>query len=62
MTQDQADEVYISKTLPRVGLPHEVANVTVFLATDEARYRTGSECCAGGGWNAGMIEEASPQL
>lgn len=48
------DETYANFPIPRVGLPHEVANVTLFLATDEGSYCTGSEFIADGGWNAGM--------
>ena len=48
------DSTYANFPIPRVGLPHEVANVTLFLATDEGSYCTGSEFIADGGWNAGM--------
>jgi len=46
--------------IPRVGLPHEVANVTLFLATDEASCTTGSEYLADGGWFAGMRRDTLP--
>lgn len=62
MTQEQADGFYQNHALPRVGLPEEVAALTVFLAGDEASYSTGSEFIADGGWNAGMVEDAMPQL
>ena len=62
ISQEQADQFYGKHALPRVGLPEEVANVTLFLATDEASYSTGSEFVADGGWNAGLIEDALPQL
>ncbi|NND68696.1 MAG: glucose 1-dehydrogenase [Halioglobus sp.] len=62
MTQEDADQFYNRHPLPRVGLPKEVAAVTAFLASDEASYSTGSEFIADGGWNAGMLEEALPQL
>jgi len=47
------DQAYAMLPIPRVGLPHEVANVTLFLATDEGSYCTGSEFIADGGWSAG---------
>lgn len=62
ISQEQADQFYTQHALPRVGLPREVANVTLFLATDEASYSTGAEFIADGGWSAGMLEPASPQL
>ena len=62
MTQEQADNFYTHHALPRVGLPEEVAAVTVFLAGDEASYSTGSEFIADGGWHAGLVEDALPQL
>ncbi len=62
MTQKEADGFYRHHALPRVGLPEEVAAVTAFLASDEASYSTGSEFIADGGWNAGMVNEAMPQL
>ncbi len=62
MTQEDADKFYANHALPRVGLPREVAAVTAFLASDEASYSTGSEFKADGGWSAGMVEDALPQL
>jgi L-rhamnose 1-dehydrogenase len=35
--------------LGRLGAPEEVAQVIVFLASDAARYVTGSEYCVDGG-------------
>jgi 3alpha(or 20beta)-hydroxysteroid dehydrogenase len=62
MTEQQANEFYPNHPLPRVGLPHEVANVTVFLASDEATYSTGAEFIADGGWSAGLVNTSLPQL
>jgi len=52
--------VYADFPLPRVGLAHEVAYVTLFLATDEASYSTGAEFIADGGWAAGMRMPGMP--
>ena len=63
---DHLSEEQLSKTvysdfpIPRVGRPDEVAQVIVFLATDEASYSTGSEFVADGGWFAGMRNPAMP--
>lgn len=54
------DPFYSHHAIPRVGLPHEVAYVTLFLATDEASYSTGSEFIADGGWNAGLYQDLMP--
>jgi 3alpha(or 20beta)-hydroxysteroid dehydrogenase len=54
------DPFYNRHAIPRVGLPKEVAYVTLFLATDEASYSTGSEFIADGGWHAGLREEMLP--
>lgn len=52
--------VYKEFPIPRVGQPQEVAYVTLFLATDEATYSTGSEFVADGGWFAGMRKSGMP--
>ncbi|MEM1110376.1 MAG: glucose 1-dehydrogenase [Pseudomonadota bacterium] len=48
------DSTYANFPIPRVGLPEEVAQVVLFLATDEGSYCTGSEFKVDGGWNAGL--------
>lgn len=54
------DAYYAKHPIPRVGLANEVANVTLFLATDEGSYCTGSEFIADGGWNAGLRQPGLP--
>ncbi len=54
------DPFYSHHAIPRVGLPPEVAYVTLFLATDEASYSTGSEFIADGGWSAGLRQDMLP--
>lgn len=46
--------------IPRVGQPEEVAQLVLFLATDEASYSTGSEFVADGGWFTGMRNPNMP--
>ena len=43
------DPFYNRHPIPRVGLPKEVAYVTLFLATDEASYSTGTFIDVAGG-------------
>ena len=62
MSREDADRFYRNHALPRVGLPREVAALTAFLASDEASYSTGAEFIADGGWSAGLVNEALPQL
>lgn len=53
-------DVYAHFPIPRVGQPEEVAQVVVFLATDEGSYCTGSEFVADGGWFTGMRNPRMP--
>ncbi len=58
--EDLNKSVYRDFPIPRVGQPEEVAYVTLFLATDEATYSTGSEFVADGGWFTGMRRKGMP--
>jgi 3alpha(or 20beta)-hydroxysteroid dehydrogenase len=58
--EDINASIYADFPIPRVGQPDEVAYVTLFLATDEASYSTGSEFVADGGWFAGMRRPGMP--
>lgn len=51
---EQDDEFYVNHALPRVGLPIEVANMSLFLASEESSYSTGAEFLVDGGWQAGL--------
>ena len=59
---EEANNFYKSHAIPRVGLPREVAALSAFLASDEASYTTGTEFVADGGWSAGLVNDALPQL
>lgn len=58
--EDLNNSIYKDFPIPRTGQPEEVAYVTLFLATDEASYSTGSEFVADGGWFAGMRRPGMP--
>ena len=58
--EDINKSIYSKMPIPRVGQPEEVAYVSLFLATDEASYSTGSEFVADGGWHAGMRDPGMP--
>ena len=58
---DAADKkAHTPKPAAPVGMPEEVAQVILFLATDEGSYCTGSEFVADGGWFAGMRNPRMP--
>ncbi len=51
----EADNAFYSdKAIPRVGMPVEVANMNVYLASDESSYSSGAEFIVDGGWSAGQ--------
>jgi 3-oxoacyl-[acyl-carrier protein] reductase len=47
---EQENEIAASTPLGRVGRPEDVADVVVFLASDQAHWLTGQLLYAGGGW------------
>ncbi|MFS1526329.1 glucose 1-dehydrogenase [Microbulbifer sp. 2304DJ12-6] len=60
-SEDDMNRTFYAKhPIPRVGQPNEVAYVSLFLATDEASYSTGSEFVADGGWIAGLRNPEMP--
>ncbi|WKD49040.1 glucose 1-dehydrogenase [Microbulbifer spongiae] len=58
--KDMNRTYYAKHPIPRVGQPLEIAYVSLFLATDEASYSTGSEFIADGGWLAGLRDPDMP--
>lgn len=54
LDDDSVNVFYKNHPLPRVGMPIEVARMSLFLASDEASYSTGAEFIVDGGWNAGL--------
>jgi 3alpha(or 20beta)-hydroxysteroid dehydrogenase len=58
--EEMSKSIYADFPIPRVGRPEEVAQATLFLATDEATYTTGAEITCDGGWAAGMRMPGMP--
>lgn len=56
LTEDMVNPGFANIPLQRVGLPEEVANMNLFLASDESSYSTGSEFVVDGGNLAGEME------
>lgn len=54
LDDESVNVFYKNHPLPRVGMPVEVARMTLFLASDDSTYSTGSEFIVDGGWNAGL--------
>jgi 2,5-dichloro-2,5-cyclohexadiene-1,4-diol dehydrogenase 2 len=53
ITPEQDAAIKASIPMGEVGEPMDVANASLFLASDEARYITGAELWVDGGWYAG---------
>ena len=51
---DGMDLTQAHVAMKRVGQPHELAHLVVFLASDESAYCTGAEFVADGGETAGL--------
>jgi 3alpha(or 20beta)-hydroxysteroid dehydrogenase len=48
-------DLYAMFPIPRPGQPHEVANLALFLASDESSFCTGAEYLVDGGMLAGVV-------
>ncbi len=57
---ENIDDFYKRHPIPRAGRPEEMAQLALFLASDESSYSTGSEFVADGGWSAGQFTKALP--
>jgi 3alpha(or 20beta)-hydroxysteroid dehydrogenase len=60
MAEEVMNTVYVHQAIPRIGRPEEVANMALFLASDESSFCTGAEYLVDGGWLAGDIEPGLP--
>jgi 3-oxoacyl-[acyl-carrier protein] reductase len=50
LTPEQEAQIAANTPLGRVGRPEDVAEVMVFLASEQARWLTGQLLYVGGGW------------
>lgn len=51
--KEEVNQVFRRLPLGRIGDPTEIANASLFLASDESSYVTGAEIAVDGGWTAG---------
>lgn len=61
VTDDSMNVFYKNHALPRVGMPIEVARMSLFLASDDASYSTGAEFIVDGGWSGGLTLDFLPK-
>jgi len=54
---ESADALFSKAPVGRIGQPEEMANLAVYLASDDSSYSTGSEFVADGGLTAGFALE-----
>ncbi|MBD5804991.1 3-alpha-(or 20-beta)-hydroxysteroid dehydrogenase [Azoarcus sp. Aa7] len=54
------ERVFRRQPIQRIGRPEEVANVSLFLASDESTYLCGAEIAVDGGMTAGGFLELAP--
>lgn len=57
---DDVAPVFAKVPIPRIARPEEIANMALFLVSDEASYCTGAEFVVDGGWTCGTVEPGLP--
>ncbi|MNF99099.1 3-alpha-(or 20-beta)-hydroxysteroid dehydrogenase [compost metagenome] len=57
---DALDHAYRQQPIQRIGRPHEIAQASLFLISDEASYVCGTEMVVDGGSLAGRYFEGLP--
>ncbi|WOK37430.1 glucose 1-dehydrogenase [Sphingomonas sp. C3-2] len=60
LTGDALNKDYTMVPLQRIGEPEEIANATLFVASDDASYISGAEIAVDGGWSAGYYQPVLP--
>jgi 3alpha(or 20beta)-hydroxysteroid dehydrogenase len=54
-TEEDQAAAWAMTPLPRIGQPEDIANVVLFLASDESAYCTGAEFVVDGGMTSGTV-------
>ncbi len=57
---DQLAAAFRRVPMQRIGEPEEIAQASLFIASDEASYITGAELAVDGGWGAGYYQPVLP--
>ena len=57
---DQLNMAFRRVPLQRIGEPEEIAQASLFLASDESSYISGAELAVDGGWGAGYFQPVLP--
>ena len=57
---EQLNAAFGRVPLQRIGEPEEIAQASLFLASDESSYITGAEIAVDGGWSAGYFQPVLP--
>ena len=60
LPSDQLAAAFCRVPLQLIGEPNEIANASLFLASDEASYISGAELAVDGGWGAGYYQPVLP--
>ena len=60
LSVEQINRGYTNVPLQRVGMPGEIAQASVFLASDQASYICGTELVVDGGWITGIYHPHFP--
>lgn len=60
LPREELNKPFKRVPLQRIGQPEEIANVSLFLSSDEASYMSGAELAVDGGWAAGYYQPYLP--